>query len=1165
MRLLRLDLLAFGSFTDRVIEIDRVGEAPRLCVIYGNNESGKSTALRAVSALLYGFPAQTQDNHVHENPRLRVGASLLLRDGSTLALVRRKGRTNTLLDEAGRSIGEEMLSHALGGVDERHYHDVFGLDHVGLRRGAQMLLEQNTGVGETLFQASAGGASVSRLLRTLDEELASLFRPRAQNPLLNEELRKLKEARQEVRRSTLGASEWHALNQERREAEQTRELHQMERLTVSARLQRLKSELKLLPLVAELAQLEERGRALADAPSLLASATEDRVAATRAIEELKARWQQVSKLLSAKKEQLLPLASESELTRIDAETTAWISDKKGELRKAELDLPRRVGELRAIEAEISSIIDDLRPGDAVVDGRSLLVSAADRKRVHTLAEKKEGLEARHEERLQQIRALESRLGDLRRQLGAVAMPQDGARLQHALGRASRLGDAEEALAKLTLERDQAQRRMSEAIARLAPWAGEPEALLRLRPPSSDTIEIFVERMAQRREEQRASEARSEELEERLRAKVRELEQHLEAGDVPSEAGLATLRLRRDDLWGPVQEVLDGRAAPDGPLRGRAFLDASVSADEMADRLWREAARVQTVEICRGDMARLHEDLAAIRARVDVANVARDAEAREWSARWAGILDDAPPPSEMKEWLRQSEQARRLVESYRTADAAWTSHATIMESARETLVAALAESSMLARLDREPSWDELIVMAQDELRARERARQAYERIEGDTARAERELVEAKNAARETERAREGWAAHWAASVACLGLGREALPEEARAVLERLESLGAQVAKAESLKRRIESMEQDREAFDRRVTELVLSCMPGELDVPLLDRADRLVSAHRRAHGELRDRARLEGEIVELQHEISGLEARVGLEQRKLDVMLRAAGVHTLEELSLVESRAAERRELQRAIVELERRILQFGEGASLEVLLTRIKGLDPAQVRADIQDAEEDLEDIEEKIQVLAKQLGKLDAQREALLERSSADASEQAEAMLARVADLARRYARIKLTRVVLRGQIEEYRKKHQGPILERANDLFPRLTVGAWRGLEIDYGIDDEPVLVCVRSNGQKVARSGLSDGTLDSLFLALRVASLHELSLEGETLPLILDDALVHFDDERVQAALAVLAELAQRMQVLLFTHHRRIVEIATSTLPPARLAVHELTCAR
>ena len=71
--------------------------------------------------------------------------------------------------------------------------------------------------------------------------------------------------------------------------------------------------------------------------------------------------------------------------------------------------------------------------------------------------------------------------------------------------------------------------------------------------------------------------------------------------------------------------------------------------------------------------------------------------------------------------------------------------------------------------------------------------------------------------------------------------------------------------------------------------------------------------------------------------------------------------------------------------------------------------------------------------------------------------------------------------------------------------------------------------------------------------MYLALRLAALehgHEQQVDGravEPLPLILDDGLVHFDDDRTRAMLEVLADVAARMQVIVFTHHRSVVEIA------------------
>ena len=64
------------------------------------------------------------------------------------------------------------------------------------------------------------------------------------------------------------------------------------------------------------------------------------------------------------------------------------------------------------------------------------------------------------------------------------------------------------------------------------------------------------------------------------------------------------------------------------------------------------------------------------------------------------------------------------------------------------------------------------------------------------------------------------------------------------------------------------------------------------------------------------------------------------------------------------------------------------------------------------------------------------------------------------------------------------------------------------------------------------------LSAGTLDIMYLAVRLA-VCELALpDGEPCPLILDDALVNLDDERLEQAMKLLSEIAHERQVILFT---------------------------
>ena len=64
-------------------------------------------------------------------------------------------------------------------------------------------------------------------------------------------------------------------------------------------------------------------------------------------------------------------------------------------------------------------------------------------------------------------------------------------------------------------------------------------------------------------------------------------------------------------------------------------------------------------------------------------------------------------------------------------------------------------------------------------------------------------------------------------------------------------------------------------------------------------------------------------------------------------------------------------------------------------------------------------------------------------------------------------------------------------------------------------------------------------SDGTVDQLYLALRLAVAEELTPNA---PLVLDDALVRFDDTRLAAALQILREEAEQKQVIIFTCQSR-----------------------
>ena len=137
---------------------------------------------------------------------------------------------------------------------------------------------------------------------------------------------------------------------------------------------------------------------------------------------------------------------------------------------------------------------------------------------------------------------------------------------------------------------------------------------------------------------------------------------------------------------------------------------------------------------------------------------------------------------------------------------------------------------------------------------------------------------------------------------------------------------------------------------------------------------------------------------------------------------------------------------------------------------------------------------------------------------------------------------------------------------MEKTSHYFSALTSGLYSGVAAQLDDKGKPQLVALRvienspATFTEVHTSGLSEGTADQLYLALRLAAI-DLHLDKHpAIPLILDDLLITFDDQRTRALLPVLAELSKKTQILIFTHHSHLNELASKNTPALQL--HQLT---
>ena len=168
--------------------------------------------------------------------------------------------------------------------------------------------------------------------------------------------------------------------------------------------------------------------------------------------------------------------------------------------------------------------------------------------------------------------------------------------------------------------------------------------------------------------------------------------------------------------------------------------------------------------------------------------------------------------------------------------------------------------------------------------------------------------------------------------------------------------------------------------------------------------------------------------------------------------------------------------------------------------------------------------------------------------RAIGDAAELEAGLAQKRAELAQNqseYDAIALAMEALQHANTALQSRFSPALSRRAGELFSRLTDGKYESVLLDRTFSAQ-----AGEAGESISHDAqlLSLGTLDQLYLAVRLAICESVLTEGDPPPIVLDDALVRFDDARCRAALDLLLEESKSRQILLFTcQHRESAYLA------------------
>lgn len=1168
MKLSRLTLRAFGLFSGYTIDFD---DERGLHVIYGLNEAGKTTVLRALTDFLYGIPHITRDAYRHEPARLRIEARLRCGDGKEMTLIRRKGRNNTLLDPDNKPVADAVLRQFLGDIDRNWFSKMFGMNHRSLRAGGESILEGGGAVGEALFEAAAGISGLRNVLRELDEEAREFFKPGGSAPRINASIRRYKEARERVAELALVPRDW--AERERAYLEGQKELQDLSLKLRGLRKQKARlARLQItLPLLARRRELLAERTKLGEVPDLPESFTEERTALVRERENAD---------YDAKKAQMDIQGLEEKASRIEipqglldhADDIGELLERLDNYRTYAREIPAAQGETKRLALDATVVLRQINPAlSALEEAESLRLRLICVEEIRKLINDRPLLEQKLGAARDRVSELEDEQRENKEEKEKLGVWLDDAELSNAVAHAQSAGDLENALGNKRADGNLLEERLEKGLQSLGLWSGSLAELERLPLPFAETVRQFEKEFARLVGERNAIEDKIGEEQGGLAGGEQQLSALEAGGAVPTEEQLAQARQRRQRGWHLVRRAwLEGVHDPDEEKAfdpDRALSDAYErtvdTTDELADRLRRDAGRVERKALLLNEMENRRRRITELDEVKKHAEETQQILEERWREVWreTGIVPLSP--EEMLSWLTRCQELR--------AEAAELARAREEERnlAKEIAAHRQEVSAALERLG-EPgaaSGETLRSMVGRARRIAEHVRRTAVKLEENKKNCDRiatQLVRARNGESTVLEVLVGWEQEWLAALREAGLPDDTGPEAAAVYLDRLDELLHKLDTLKLARTSLEQMKQYQEDFEARLLGLVAELAPDLVGMPSDQAASELRGRAARAAREQAVLAELREQVEKGREKLRDAKAVIEETDRGLERLRKLAGCADVAGMEEVEKRTRLALELNGTIKELEEQLVRSGSGLSLEALEQEAEGVDIDALPADLTEAEGKLQARDEEFAQKNQEFGATKKGYEENCEgRSTAvvDAAEEAQGVLAEMRADTEQCLRLRLAALVLRKGIDRYRDEHQNPVIRRAGTIFSTLTLGSFSALLVDFDESDNPVLVGLRPTGERVKVEGMSDGTQDQLYLALRLASLERYLEQNAPIPLILDDILVNFDDRRAGETLKVLAALSKKTQIIFFSHHKSLVELAQHAVPQEMLAVYEL----
>lgn len=1136
MRFHRLDLIKYGKFSGHSVDFPAAKQDFHLIV--GPNEAGKSTLRSAIVDLLFGIPTRSLLSFLHPLNELRLGAYISNTSGS-LEFQRAKAQKQTLRSPLDAVLPDTALTPFLDTADRNFFDQMFGLDHTRLVSGGNSILNAENDVGQILFQSAAGVASLGKIRDALVAEADKLWAPRKANDrayyIAADQLEKATAA---LKEATVRTKVWVEANskveslQEALSSERDRHQQLQSQRSSLERIRRLAPFLMALrESEKKLAELGEVIELPIDAATTLATAERELAIAQERLElrngEVKKTTEDLGKIHVD--EVILGMAADiSKLDNLRLQYSAY-----------DRDIERRKKEIAALWQDVCDSCTQL--------GWTPESEGSIAQRLPTLLVQRElrQLVRDHGGIIQALRAAEqaertkhSEIESLSKQLAELQSGEVKPALRAALAHAKSFGDTETTIQKQQSALIKAKSALEGLLRELGQWSRALSDLMAIQPPSQEKISRLLQDRQAFIADLKAELIRLKTQKTEVARIELQISQFKELHHPTTPEAVIQARRERDASW-----LVIKTGEIDLQQEGQKFEATMVYADKVADMRLDDVEEATELQSLLHQHEREKQSLSTVEGQC--ANL--DEELHLFDDQWAKeamVLNLVDMPLEdIGAWVIKREKALAAAAVYQDTQDDFDLICNSVAESRLSLANALRETGLQVVETDSPSV--LCVLAERFIQTIDSANVRHETLSAQLLAAQTLAVTLKQSTDDTKAEESRWTEAWSNTLAKAGLSSDSDIGTVEGALELIGQIAEKLEKMRQIQvERIDAMNADLKEFSVEANRLAQTIAPELKGQSTAQIAQVLANQLTYARESYTERCRLKEALRVASMQVLEAKESIQTATASLKPLMERAGVDTNALLAEAIGRSDEQRRLNGEVTEAKTNLLNGGDGLTRMQIEAEIDATDLVQFASGLAQINDELADTVQRQTTLS--ADNANALR-VLSEIGGSDAASQAEAQrqeaIAQMSDVAERYVKVFTAGRLLRWSIDRYREEKQGPLLHRAGFIFSTLTSGSFRKLIVDF--EREPmVLEGLRSDGRLVGISGLSDGTRDQLYLALRLAALEMHLEQAMPLPFIADDLFINYDDARSKAGFDALRELSEHTQVIFLSHHDHLI---------------------